>query len=228
VSRPSHASARSTDFNLAEAIRRLRRVVARWRQPVVERVANEKPDPFRILIATMLSLRTKDETTDEAARRLFAVASTPEAMARLPEKRLARLIYPVGFYNQKACCLRAACSLLLERFGGRVPADIDALVTLPGVGRKVANLVVTRAFHLPGICVDTHVHRISNRWGFIETKTPDESERVLRERLPRRYWMEYNGLLVAFGQNCCTPLSPHCSTCPLNDLCPRRGVARSR
>jgi endonuclease III len=206
----------------------LRREAAGWNAPVMALEAAEHGDPFRILIGCILSLRTRDETTAVAAPRLFAEAATPHTMLSLGEQAIARLIYPVGFYRTKAAAIVAICRELIARFGGRVPDSIDALLTLKGVGRKTANLVVTQAYGKPGICVDTHVHRISNRWGLVETRTPDETEAALRVALPRRYWIEYNTLLVAFGQTLCQPLSPWCSRCPAANLCPRLGVIRAR
>jgi endonuclease-3 len=191
-------------------------------------VAAERRDPFRVLIACLLSLRTKDETTGPAAARLFALADTPEAMRRLPAKRIERAIFPVGFYRTKARVLLGVCRDLLERFGGQVPDDIDRLLTLKGVGRKTANLVVTQGFNKPGICVDIHVHRISNRLGYVKTKNPTETETALRKQLPRRYWIGYNDLFVSFGQNICHPVSPRCSECPVRPRCARVGVTRSR
>ena len=185
-------------------------------------------DPFRVLIACILSLRTQDTTTGPAAARLFAVAATPESMLRLPAARIAKLIYPVGFYRTKARVILGICRDLLERFGGRVPDTIDDLLTLNGVGRKTANLVVTMGFGKPGICVDTHVHRISNRLGYVRTRTPEATEMALRARLPRRFWIGYNDLLVAFGQNVCAPISPRCSTCPVRAICRRVGVTSFR
>ena len=185
-------------------------------------------DPFRVLVACLLSLRTKDETTGPASERLFALADTPAAMLRLRPRQIERAIFPVGFYRTKARVLHGISRDLLARFGGKVPADIDALLTLKGVGRKTANLVVTQGFAKPGICVDTHVHRISNRWGYVKTKNPAETEIALRARLPRRYWIGYNDLLVTFGQNVCLPVSPRCSACPVGAWCPRVGVTRSR
>ena len=149
-------------------------------------------------------------------------------MRTLSPRRIERLIYPVGFYRTKARVILGICRNLLERFGGRVPDEIDDLLTLKGVGRKTANLVVTMGYGKPGICVDTHVHRISNRLGYVRTRTPEETEMALRARLPRRYWIGYNDLLVAFGQNVCTPISPRCSTCPVRALCRRVGVKSSR
>jgi endonuclease-3 len=181
-----------------------------------------------VLIACLLSLRTQDTVTGPAAARLFARARTPRTMLRLPARRIARIIYPVGFYRTKARTIRTVCRLLLERFGGRVPDDLDTLLTLPGVGRKTANLVVTLGYGKPGICVDTHVHRIANRLGWVRTRTPEATELALRARLPRRYWIGLNDLLVSFGQNVCLPVSPRCSRCPVRGFCPRRGVTRSR
>lgn len=191
-------------------------------------MADSTRDPFRVLIACLLSLRTQDTTTGPAAARLFARARTPRTMLRLPAARIARIIYPVGFYRTKARTIRAVCRTLLDRFGGRVPDDLDTLLTLPGVGRKTANLVVTMGYGKPGICVDTHVHRIVNRLGWVRTRTPEATELALRARLPRRYWIGLNDLLVSFGQNVCLPVSPYCSQCPVRRFCLRRGVTRSR
>ncbi len=181
-----------------------------------------------MLVACLLSLRTQDTTTGPAAARLFALADTPAAMLGLTPRQIERAIYPVGFYRTKARVIPAICRDLLGRFAGRVPDDLEALLTLPGVGRKTANLVRTMGHGKPGICVDTHVHRISNRLGYVRTRTPEQTEMALRDRLPRRYWIGYNDLLVSFGQNICTPLSPRCSGCPVRSLCRRVGVTRSR
>ena len=211
------------------AVRILKREIRRWQEPVVGVVAKESDrDPFLILISTILSLRTKDRTTREAGDRLFAMARTPAAMLKLPLKKLERVIYPVGFYRTKATAIHQICRRLIDEYGGIVPDSIDELVTFPGVGRKTANLVVTIGYGKPGICVDIHVHRISNRWGYIKTKTPEESEQALRRTLPKQYWIIYNDLLVPYGQNLCLPVSPLCSTCKLTELCDRVGVTRSR
>ena len=211
------------------AIRVLKREIRRWQEPVVGVVAKESDrDPFLILISTLLSLRTKDRTTREAGDRLFAMARTPTAMLKLPLKKLEQVIYPVGFYRTKAKAIHQICRRLIDDYGGLVPDSIDELITLPGVGRKTANLVVTIGYSKPGICVDIHVHRISNRWGYIKTKTPEESEQALRRTLPKQYWIIYNDLLVPYGQNLCLPVSPLCSTCKLTELCDRVGVTRSR
>ncbi|MCX8038182.1 MAG: endonuclease III [Candidatus Sumerlaeia bacterium] len=209
-------------------LRRVARYAARCRTPYVTVEAQDRRDPFRVLISCLLSLRTKDGCTAAASQRLFAQAATPAAMLNLSEAEIARTIFPVGFYRTKAKNIRAICQILLERHEGRVPAAMEALLALPGVGRKTANLVLTMGFGLPGICVDTHVHRISNRWGWVRTRTPEQTEMALREGLPRRYWIEFNNWLVTFGQNCCTPQSPRCSVCPIETDCPKIGVDRRR
>jgi len=211
------------------AIRIVKRDILRWQEPVVGVVAKESGrNPFLILVSTLLSLRTKDKTTREAGDRLFALARTPATMLALPRKKIEQAIYPVGFYRTKAKSILEICRRLIDDYGGEVPDSIDELLTLPGVGRKTANLVVTIGFGKPGICVDIHVHRISNRWGYIKTKTPEESETVLRRTLPKQYWIIYNDLLVPYGQNLCLPVSPLCSTCKLADICDRVGVTKSR
>jgi endonuclease III len=211
--------------NIDEAVAILKRAVRPWRVPIV---GQYRHDPFETLISCLLSLRTKDATTAAASARLFRLARAPHAMLRLSPRRIERAIYPVGFYRTKARTILAVSRTLVERHGGRVPGDIEALLELKGVGRKTANLVVTLAFRKYGICVDTHVHRISNRWGYVRTKSAHETEMRLRERLPRKHWRTYNDLLVAFGQNLCQPTSPWCSRCPLEGLCGRVGVTRSR
>jgi endonuclease III len=203
----------------------LKRTVRQWTMPVVGRYRH---DPFETLVSCLLSLRTKDETTARAAARLFRLARTPQAMRRLRRRSIERAIYPVGFYRTKARTILELSRELIDRHGGEVPQDLDALLKLKGVGRKTANLVITLAFRGYGICVDTHVHRISNRWGYVHTKSPNDTEMRLRERLPRRHWRVYNDLLVAFGQNLCHPTSPWCSRCPILGVCARVGVTRSR
>jgi endonuclease III len=213
---------------IGHVIARLLREAPRWRPTAIARVAERSRDPFRVLIACLLSLRTKDETTGPASERLFALADTPAAMLRLQPTQIERAIFPVGFYRTKARVVLGVCRDLVDRYGGMVPDSIEELLTLNGVGRKTANLVVTQGFNKPGICVDTHVHRISNRLGYVKTKTPDETESVLRTKLPRRYWIGFNDLLVSFGQNICLPVAPRCSQCPVHRGCPRIGVTRSR
>lgn len=196
--------------------------------PSVSEIALRRRDPFRVLVATMISLRTKDEVTGPAAERLLAAAPTPARLAALPVTRIERLIYPAGFYHTKARNLRAAAGILVRECGARVPRDMEGLLALPGVGRKTANLVRNLGYGLDGICVDTHVHRISNRMGWVATKDPAGTEMALMDVLPRRYWIPINELLVRWGQVVCTPLSPHCSTCAVRRWCRRVGVGRSR
>jgi endonuclease-3 len=216
-------------FPIAAVLRTLRREAPKWNAPVVTLIALQTRDPYRVLISCLLSLRTKDETTGPASQRLFALADTPAAMLRLTAREIERAIYPVGFYRVKAGVILDVSRTLLEKHGGRVPSSLEDLLALKGVGRKTANLVLTQGFAKPGICVDTHVHRISNRWGYVNTESPHETELALRRRLPRRYWIEYNDLLVAFGQTICKPTSPLCDTrCPIRRYCPRLGVTQHR
>ena len=200
----------------------------KWDVPIVTLVAESSHDPFKVLISTVLSLRTKDETTAVASRRLFKLADNPSDMLTLSEKKIVDAIYPVGFYKTKAKNIHNICQTLVDHYDGRVPDEIDELLKFKGVGRKTANLVVTLGYNKPGICVDTHVHRISNRFGYIVTKTPDETEFALRDKLPKKYWIDYNSLLVAFGQHLCRPISPKCSECPVEKYCDRVGVTTSR
>ncbi|HRS90137.1 MAG TPA: endonuclease III, partial [Smithellaceae bacterium] len=182
--------------------------------PIVSHLAADQRDPFVILISTLLSLRTKDEVTELATERLFKLAGTPAEMLKIPEAKIAKTIYPVGFYRVKARTIHHVCRELIERFNSRVPDNLEDLLSIKGVGRKTANLVISLAYGKPGICVDTHVHRISNRMGYVKTKTPDETEFALRAKLPRRHWIIYNTLMVAFGRRTCKPVSPVCSACP--------------
>jgi endonuclease III len=191
---------------------------------VVDLIAAHTHDPFKVLVSTILSARTRDETTTAASRRLFERASSPARLRELPEATIRELIYPVGFANAKARHLKQLPAVLDREFGGRIPETIEELVRLPGVGRKTANLVVAVAFGKPAICVDTHVHRITNRWGYVRTTTPLETEMRLREKLPTRYWTTINAYLVSFGQHTCKPLNPRCDICPLYDCCRRVGV----
>lgn len=216
------------DFDIDAVMAILHAEMPRYQPPLVEAMGEEHQGPFRVLIATILSLRTKDTLTAVVAPRLFAAADTPAAMLALSEERIAELIYPVGFYRTKARSIRAVCALLLERHAGQVPRTLEELLALPGVGRKTANLVLTAGYGLPGICVDTHVHRICNRWGYVRSKAPDETELVLRAKLPHGHWIPINGLLVTLGQNICHPTSPRCSICPVRAHCARVGVVRSR
>lgn len=206
----------------------LREEVRALEVPIVTEISRIRRQPFDVLITTILSLRTKDDVTRGAATRLLSRAASPEAILALPEQEIAKLIYPVGFYKTKAKTLHTVCRDLIAHYGGSVPDDLDELLKLKGVGRKTANLVVTLGFEKPGICVDTHVHRMSNRLGYVATKTPEQTEMALREKLPREYWIEYNDLLVTWGQNICRPISPFCSRCAIRSLCKQVGVDKHR
>jgi len=214
--------------DIHDIVRILATETPKWDVPIVTLVAETSRDPFKVLISTVLSLRTKDETTAEASKKLFKLADNPADMIKLSEKEIIKAIYPVGFYKTKAKNIRSICHDLISKYGSKVPDDIDELLKLNGVGRKTANLVVTLGYDKPGICVDTHVHRISNRFGYIKTKTPDETETVLRKKLPKEHWIDYNSLLVSFGQHLCRPISPFCSRCPVINYCDRVGVTTSR
>ena len=213
---------------IREVFKRLEEEMKRWETPLVDAMAATGDDPFRILIATILSLRTRDTVTSVVSRALFERADTPQAILALPRETLREIIRPVGFYNNKTDTIRKICQQLLDQYGGQVPDELEELLKLPGVGRKTANLVVIAGYNKPGICVDTHVHRISNRFGYVKTKNADKTEMALRKRLPPDLWMDINRLLVSLGQNICHPTSPKCSICAIHDLCPRLGVTRSR
>jgi endonuclease-3 len=196
--------------------------------PWIDQMSSRERDPYKILISCLLSLRTQDRTTEEASRRLFQLAQTPGEMSRLAVEKIQKAIYPVGFYRVKARRIRDLSGEILKKYKGRVPDTIEELLSLKGVGRKTANLVVTLGYDREGICVDTHVHRITNRWGLVKTETPTQTEFALRQVLPIRYWKRLNGYLVAFGQGICKPISPLCSHCRIRPFCPRIGVDRSR
>lgn len=214
--------------NIDGVIRILKKEYRQHKLPIVSEFSEREKDPFRVLISTLLSLRTKDEATAKASYALFKRATTPKAMLKIPQKEIEKIIYPVGFYKTKALRIRQVCQILLDRYNSKVPDDLELLLELPGVGRKTANLVMTLGYGKMGICVDIHVHRISNRLGYVKTKTPEETEFALREKLPKRYWIVYNDLLVSYGQNHCRPISPFCSTCKIKKFCPRMGVKTSR
>lgn len=199
-----------------------------WQTPAVTIVAQCNGSPFKVLISCIISLRTKDEVTARASARIFALAQTPEEMAELSADEISQRIYPAGFYRTKAEQIVLLSRKLVQEYRGTVPDDIDELLRFKGVGRKTANLVMTLGFGKPGICVDTHVHRICNRFGYVSTKNPEETEKALRSQLPPEYWIEINDLLVAFGQNHCYPVSPRCSNCRLSGMCSRIGVKVSR
>jgi endonuclease-3 len=206
----------------------LSREFRKHRMPVVTMIALTKGSPFKVLISTLLSLRTKDQVTAHAAQRLFSIADTPKKISKLSEKEIEKMIYPVGFYKTKARNIRQICRQLCEDYGSRVPDDLDELLKFRGVGRKTANLVVSLGHNKEGICVDTHVHRISNRLGYVKTKNPTETEFALRKKLPKKFWRKYNDFLVSFGQHTCVPISPWCSRCPIAKFCPKIGVYKHR
>jgi len=215
-------------INIDRFISILKKEYMAWDVPVITLISNRGATPFEILVSTLLSLRTKDEVTSAASARLFKMARTPQAILKLSEEKIKKLIYPVGFYPTKAKRLKIISSIILEKYKGIVPDNIEQLLELPGVGRKTANLVLIEGYNKDAICVDTHVHRISNRIGYVNTKTPDKTEFALRKKLPRKYWIRYNEMLVAFGQGICRPVSPFCSRCPVSDMCPRIDVKYSR
>jgi len=214
--------------NIDSIVRILKKEVTAYTLPIVTEMIQVKRDPFKVLISTILSLRTKDETTRDASYRLFEVASTPQEMVKLSPAKVEKLIYPVGFYKNKARSVLEACKRLLDEYHGIVPDDIDELLLFKGVGRKTANLVITMGYNKHGICVDVHVHRITNRWGMLVTKTPDETETVLRDILPKKHWIIINDLLVSYGQNLCRPTSPFCSKCKIKQYCKQINVVRTR
>jgi endonuclease-3 len=213
--------------HVAPVMRALALAIDGLELPAVEKISeSSREDPFQVLIGTLLSARTQDATTAAASERLFAVARTPTAMAALTVKRIERLIYPVSFYRHKAKHVKETCRILVDRFNGRVPETMEELLTLPGVGRKTANLVLILAFKsVKNICVDTHVHRISNRLGWVKTTTPDETEQALYKSTPPRWWPIINLYLVTWGQNVCRPVYPRCGACVISKWCPRLGVA---
>jgi endonuclease-3 len=228
MNRRRSRSASRADQHVEPVMRALARAIDGLELPAVEKISeSQEEDPFQVLIATLLSARTQDATTLAASTRLFNVARTPRTMAKLTAKQIERLIYPVSFYRHKARHVKATCRILVDRFGGRVPTTMEELLTLPGVGRKTANLVLILAFKsLKNICVDTHVHRISNRLGWVRTRTPDETEQALYAATDERWWPYLNLYLVTWGQNVCRPVYPRCAECVIREFCPRIGVTK--
>ncbi len=216
------------DDEIAGAFTAIRTMSKSWSKPLVQGDRKVVRDPFRVLISCIISLRTRDEVTGPASERLFRLASDPGAMSKLSDRAIEKAIYPAGFYRNKARQIARICRELVEYHESKVPATVDELLQFKGVGRKTANMVVTAGHNRPGICVDIHVHRITNRWGYVSTNSPDETEMVLREKLPRRYWKGINRILVLFGQQICRPLSPLCTGCTLAGRCARNGVKKSR
>ncbi len=214
---------RSDDIH--DVVRILRKEIRQW--PLTA-IGHYVETPFTVLMSCILSLRTQDKTTNAASERLFAMATSPENMLKIPVRTIQSAIYPVSFYRVKSRTVHSICERLLDQHGGKVPSTLEELLELPGVGRKTANIVVTLGFQKEGIAVDTHVHRISNRLGYVRTKTPDDTEMALRRKLPKRYWIVFNDLLVSYGQNHCKPISPWCSTCKIAEYCKRVGVKARR
>lgn len=217
----------SREFNIVEGLKKLKKAVRKFRTPSVTVIA-KKNDPFAVLVSCIISLRTRDEVTELASARLFNLAKLPAELLELSNAKIEKAIYPAAFYRNKTKSLKELCQVLVKEYSGKVPDKLEELLKLKGVGRKTANLTLIMGHNKPGICVDIHVHRISNRWGYVKTKSPDETEMVLREILPKRFWKGFNDLLVSFGQNLCKPVSPFCSSCPIEDQCPKIGVNRSR
>ena len=217
----------SREFNIVEGLKKLKKAVRKFRTPSVTVIA-KKNDPFAVLVSCIISLRTRDEVTELASTRLFALAKLPAELLELSNAKIEKAIYPAAFYRNKTKSLKELCQVLVKEYSGKVPDKLEELLKLKGVGRKTANLTLILGHNKPGICVDIHVHRISNRWGYVKTKSPNETEMVLREILPKRFWKGYNDLLVSFGQNLCKPVSPFCGSCPVEDQCPKIGVNRSR
>jgi endonuclease-3 len=216
------------DHEIRDAVKLLKEAYCKLKTPAVTEISDQFKDPFNVLISCILSLRTQDPVTAKASSRLFKIAASPEEMLKLSTDELEKIIYPVGFYKVKAKNIKDICTVLTKRLNSKVPDELDELLKLKGVGRKTANLVLTIGYGKDGICVDTHVHRICNRWGYIKTKTPFNTEMALRKKLPREYWQIINDLLVSYGQNICKPVSPYCSKCAIDKYCDRIGVKKSR
>jgi len=214
--------------NIDQVVRIIKKEMRDLPDPSVTLVGKRWKSPFLVLISCIMSLRTKDETTLPASERLFKLADTPARMLNLTPRQIEKAIYPVGFYRTKAKTIHGICRDIIDKFEDKVPDDLDTLLTMKGVGRKTANLVLTEGFQIPAMCVDTHVHRISNRFGYVKTKNPQETEMALRKKLPKKHWMDYNAVLVTWGQNKCKPISPLCSDCDVQFFCARAGVTFSR
>jgi endonuclease-3 len=215
------------DFNIAEVVKKLKKAVKGYRIPSVTVIA-KKNDPFAVLISCIISLRTRDEVTELASARLFALANSPVELLKLSDSKIEKAIYPAAFFRNKTKSMKEMCNILVEEYSGKIPDKLEELLKLKGVGRKTANLTLTLGHNKPGICVDIHVHRICNRLGYVKTKSPDETEMVLREILPKQFWKGFNDLLVSFGQNLCKPVSPFCNNCAIENHCSKVDVASSR
>jgi endonuclease-3 len=215
-------------FDIDRVIELVQRHVRELNLPWLDQLSRRNSDPFKVLVSCILSLRTQDKTTSKATKTLFSLARTPQEMRKLSTKEIEEAIYPVGFYRVKAERIKRLSETIVQKYKGKVPSRLEELLELEGVGRKTANLVITLGYGKDGICVDTHVHRITNRWGYVRTRTPEETEMALREKLPKRYWKKLNGLLVAFGQGICKPISPFCTRCRVSEYCRKVGVKRYR
>lgn len=215
-------------FPIEKIIEILEKESTKWNVPVVTLIALQSKDPFKVLLSTIISLRTKDEVTIEASKRLYKILKTPKDIKNTSVEQIEKAIYPCGFYKRKAIQIKKICEKLINEFKEKIPKEIETLLTFEGVGRKTANLVLSEGYNIPAMCVDTHVHRISNRLGFIKTKNPEETEFELRKKLDQKFWNRYNSLLVAFGQSLCRPISPHCLKCPVLNYCKRINVTKSR
>lgn len=216
------------NFPIGEVIEILDEESKEWDVPVVTLIAIQEKNPFKVLLSTIISLRTKDEVTIESSKRLYKILKEPKDIFNLNQNDIEKAIYPAGFYKRKSHQIINICKLLVEKYNSIVPNDLDELLTFEGVGRKTANLVLSEGYQIPAMCVDTHVHRISNRFGFINSKNPEDSEFQLRKILPKKYWIRYNSLLVAFGQSICRPISPKCSKCKVEKYCKKVDVIKSR
>lgn len=214
--------------NIKEVINILKKEVKNYDVPVITLMSLQEKDPFKVLFATIISLRTKDEVTYVAAKRLFSKAKNTKEILKLSEEEIQKLIYPCGFYKTKAKNMLKVSAIIEEKYAGMIPDEIDLLLELPGIGRKTANLVVVEGYGKEGICVDTHVHRITNRWGYVNTKNPEETEYALRKKLPKENWIDINWILVAYGQHLCKPISPYCSKCKISENCPKKSVITRR
>lgn len=216
------------NFQIEKVFDILEKESKKWDVPVVTLIAMQENDPFKVLMSTIISLRTKDEVTIEASKRLYKILVEPKNIFNLTTQEIEKAIYPSAFYKRKTIQIKSMCETIVRDFNSIVPNEIDTLLTFPGVGRKTANLVLSEGYKIPAMCVDVHVHRISNRFGYIKTKNPDETEFKLRKILPQKYWIRYNSLLVAFGQSLCRPVSPFCSKCPVIEFCERKDIGKSR
>jgi endonuclease III len=214
-------------FPISKVLSRVRKSVLGFRTPSVT-VIGQKNDPFAVMVSCIISLRTRDEVTELASACLFRLAKNPAQLIKLSNTKIEKAIYPAAFFRKKTQSLKELCKVLVKNYEGKVPDKLEELLKLKGVGRKTANLTLILGYDKPGICVDIHVHRISNRWGYVKTKSPNQTEIVLRQILPRRFWKGYNDLLVTFGQNICKPISPYCGSCAINDTCPKVGVTKKR